>query len=264
MKRIFTLVVMAVLAMSTMWANWQPSDTEATRLDAEGTSGQSLMKTLRTDDGKIILSWLRGERVDGVFSYGLHFQVFDANGNAQFGDEGVIVSQKPSVTWTTDYGFALAPNGDILFAFYDIRNDPDNQEFNDAYLYRYNQQGQPVWDADGVLFPVQPISEHPLSIENISPKLCVSGDMAALGVYRASRARGIRIPEDLSIVGYDNTALTSYTVPELTSVDQHPDQIGKVIATTIHNMMRHHPVGDSVLRPSMVIRGSTAAPPSAL
>ena len=176
MKRFFTLVVMAVLAMSTMWANWQPSDTEATRLDAEGTSGQSLMKTLRTDDGKIILSWLRGERVDGVFSYGLHFQVFDANGNAQFGDEGVIVSQKPSVTWTTDYGFALAPNGDILFAFYDIRNDPDNQEFNDAYLYRYNQQGQPVWDADGVLFPVQPISEHPLSIENISPKLCVSGD----------------------------------------------------------------------------------------
>ena len=104
---------------------------------------------------------------------------------------------------------------------------------------------------------------YALMEKGVTAILCVC-DMAALGVYRAARTRGIRIPEDLSIVGYDNTALTSYTVPELTSVDQHPDQIGKVIATTIHNMMRHHPVGDSVLRPSMVIRGSTAAPPSAL
>jgi hypothetical protein len=176
MKKFFTFIAMAVFAMGTMTANWQPSDTEAIRLDAEGTSGQSGMKTLRTDDGKIIHSWLRGERVDGVFGYRLHFQVFDANGNAQFGDEGVIVTDKPTATWTSDYGFDLAPNGDILFAYYDVRNDPDNQEFNEAYIYRYNQQGQPVWDADGILFPVQPLSDHALSVENLSPKICVSGD----------------------------------------------------------------------------------------
>ncbi len=48
-------------------ANWQPSDTEATKLDKEGASGQVQMKTIRTDDGKIILSWLRPERVNDVF-----------------------------------------------------------------------------------------------------------------------------------------------------------------------------------------------------
>ncbi|MBQ9324903.1 MAG: LacI family DNA-binding transcriptional regulator [Clostridia bacterium] len=100
---------------------------------------------------------------------------------------------------------------------------------------------------------------YELMKKNVTGILCVS-DTTALGVYRAAMTKGLRIPEDLSIIGYDNTALTSYTVPGLTSVDQHSDQVGKVIATTIHNMMRHRPVGDTILHPSLVIRGSTAAP----
>ena len=86
MKKLFTFMVMAVFAMSTMMANWNPSDIDATKLDKEGANGQVQMKTLRTDDGKIILTWLRGERISNVFSYQLHLQLFDANGNAQFGE----------------------------------------------------------------------------------------------------------------------------------------------------------------------------------
>ena len=138
MKKFFTFVVMAVFAMTTALANWQPSDIEATKLDKEGANGQLQMKTLRTDDGKIILTWLRGERISDVFSYQLHLQLFDGNGNAQFGDEGIIVCDKRTRTWTTDYGLALAPNGDILLAYTDIRNDP-NEENAETYLYRYNQ-----------------------------------------------------------------------------------------------------------------------------
>ena len=152
---------MAVFAMGTMVANWQPSDTEATKLD-KNADGQVQMKTLRTDDGKIILSWLRGERADGVFSYKLHLQIFDANGNAMFGDEGLIVCDKRTRTWTTDYALALAPNGDILLGYTDVRNDP-NEENAESYLYRYNQQGQPVWDADGILFPAGKTISLPLS-----------------------------------------------------------------------------------------------------
>ena len=174
MKRIFTLMMVALTAV-VMMAQWQPSDTEATRLDAEGTQGQTQMKTLRTDDGKIILTWLRGERADGVFSYKLHLQIFDANGNAMFGDEGVIVCDKRTRTWTTDYALALAPNGDILLGYTDVRNDP-NEENAESYLYRYNQQGQPVWDADGILFPAGKIHETAFAIEDVAPAICVSGD----------------------------------------------------------------------------------------
>ena len=166
---------MAVFAMSTALANWQPSDTEAIRLDKDGADGQVQMKTIRTDDGKIILSWLRGERTDGVFSYQLHLQIFDANGNAMFGDEGIIVCDKHTRTWTTDYALALASNGDILLGYTDIRNDP-SEEIAESYLYRYNQQGQPVWDADGILFPSGRQHESVLSLEDVAPKICVSGD----------------------------------------------------------------------------------------
>lgn len=174
MKKIFTLALM-LLCVGTMMANWQPSDTEATRLDAPGTSGQVQMKTIRTDDGKIILSWLRGERINNVFSYQLHLQVFDAQGNAMFGDEGIIVCDKRTRTWTTDYALTLAPNGDILLAYTDIRNDP-TEERAETYLYRYTQQGEPVWSADGILFPAGQLHENALSVEDIAPVMCVSGN----------------------------------------------------------------------------------------
>lgn len=176
MKKLFTLLMLAVFAVGTMMANWQPSDTEAIRLDKEDADGQVQMKTIRTPEGKIILSWLRGERVDGVFSYRLHLQVFDADGNAQFGDEGIIVCDKPTRTWTTDYSLELAQNGDILLAYNDVRNDPENQENTEVYLYRYTQQGAPVWDVDGILFPAELIHENAFAVEDVSPKICVSGD----------------------------------------------------------------------------------------
>lgn len=174
MKKIFTLAMM-LLCVGSMMANWQPSDTEAIQLDAEGTNGQVQMKTLRTDDGKIILSWLRGEMINNVFSYQLHLQIFDALGNAMFGDEGIIVCDKRTRYWTTDYALTLAPNGDILLAYTDIRNDP-TEENAETYLYRYTQQGEPVWGSDGILFPAGRIHETALSVEDIAPVMCVSGD----------------------------------------------------------------------------------------
>ena len=174
MKKLFTLLMVAFTA-TVMMAQWQPSDTEATRLDRDDAMGQVQMKTLRTDDGKIVLTWLRGERTNGVFSYQLHLQIFDANGNAMFGDEGIIVCDKRTRTWTTDYALALAANGDILLAYTDVRNDP-NEENAESYLYRYNQQGVPVWDADGILIPAGQIHETAFAIEDVAPAICVSGN----------------------------------------------------------------------------------------
>ena len=176
MKKFFTFAAMAVFAIGTMMAGWQPSDTEAIKLDKEGTNGQVQMKSLHTEDGKIILSWLRPERVNDVFSYTLHVQLFDAAGEAQFGDEGIVVCDKQTRSWTTDYSLALASNGDILLAYNDSRNDPGEGEVTEVYLYRYNQQGEPVWDADGILFPSWMIGEDSYMAEDVAPQICVSGD----------------------------------------------------------------------------------------
>ena len=98
-----------------------------------------------------------------------------------------------------------------------------------------------------------------LLARKVTAILCVC-DVTALGVIRAASAQGIRIPDDLSVVGYDNINLAEYIGPGLTSVDQHLDEVGRIIVTTICNMMHHLPVGDTFVHPSLVIRGSTAAP----
>ena len=95
--------------------------------------------------------------------------------------------------------------------------------------------------------------------KNVTGVVCIS-DVTALGAWRAAQAMHIRIPEDISLIGYDNTNLTGYMTPGLTSVDQHPERIGQLIAVTIDSTIRGLPQGDSVILPSLVCRGSTAAP----
>jgi hypothetical protein len=211
MKKLFTFVLMAALAVGTAMANWQPSDTEATPLDKEGTQGQVQMKTIRTDDGKIILSWLRPERVNDKFSYVLHLQIFDANGNAMFGDEGIIVCDKPTRSWTTDYALDLAPNGDIILGYNDSRNDPESTETTEVYRYRYTQQGEPVWDADGVLFPSWPIAEFEAYPEDVNPVICVSGDNIYAAVARSEYSNGYNTKWELVRLNQDGTPAPTVT-----------------------------------------------------
>ena len=177
MKKIFTLAMMMMAAVS-MSAQWQPSDTEATKLDKPTVSGQTQMKTIRTDDGKIILTWLRwseGLRYNDPGSgYYLHMQIFDANGNPQFGEEGILVSNKQTATSTTDYGLALAQNGDIVIAYTDARHEGlEEREYWEVYLYRYDQQGNPVWDADGIKFNGPQTTDN---VSDMAPNVCVSDE----------------------------------------------------------------------------------------
>ncbi|UOQ98294.1 LacI family transcriptional regulator [Hymenobacter sp. 5317J-9] len=54
-----------------------------------------------------------------------------------------------------------------------------------------------------------------------------AGDSAALGSLQLLRSRGVRVPEDLALVGFSNEALTTVTEPQLTSVDQRCEEMGQ-------------------------------------
>nr|WP_208403281.1 LacI family DNA-binding transcriptional regulator [Paenibacillus sp. BK720] len=54
---------------------------------------------------------------------------------------------------------------------------------------------------------------------------CANDEMA-LGVYRACRERGIRIPEDMAVVGVDNNRITEYLLPALSTVEQPKYEMG--------------------------------------
>lgn len=86
-------------------------------------------------------------------------------------------------------------------------------------------------------------------------------DLGALEVMEQARARGIRVPEDLSIVGFDDSPLAARVSPALTTVHQDIDAKGEAAAAALLAMMRNDPMPASqVLTTRLVTRDSTRPP----
>lgn len=88
-------------------------------------------------------------------------------------------------------------------------------------------------------------------------------DLMALGVVRAARARGLRVPEDLSVVGYDDSALIPFTDPPLTTIRQPVEAMCQAAVTTLVAEIggSRVPRTELVFVPELIVRGSTAAAP---
>jgi DNA-binding LacI/PurR family transcriptional regulator len=59
-------------------------------------------------------------------------------------------------------------------------------------------------------------------------------DLTAVGLIKAFSEKGVRVPEDVSVTGFDNTYLAEYFVPRLTTVDMHADTLGRIAADALH------------------------------
>jgi len=89
-------------------------------------------------------------------------------------------------------------------------------------------------------------------------------DMAA-GVMWAANERGLKVPRDLSVCGFDDTPLASQLWPPLTTVRQPAREMGKLAALQLMELLRGRGKGLLVQVPySLQLRESTGAPPKAL
>ena len=89
-------------------------------------------------------------------------------------------------------------------------------------------------------------------------------DLMAIGVIRAASELGLRVPDDLSLVGFDDIELASYTIPPLTTISQPINQMGAIAAKTLitHIEEDGSPEPTRRLLPvELVVRGSTGACP---
>ncbi|GAA4520062.1 MULTISPECIES: LacI family DNA-binding transcriptional regulator [Nonomuraea] len=90
--------------------------------------------------------------------------------------------------------------------------------------------------------------------------LCLN-DAAALGVIGGLRERGIAVPQEMSVVGYDDVAFAAQLAPPLTTVWQPKRELGRVAAELLLDEARPgHRHQKLVYRPRLVVRESTAAP----
>ena len=81
----------------------------------------------------------------------------------------------------------------------------------------------------------------------------------ALGVYRAARAYGLKIPQDISIIGYDDIPNADLVDPPLTSVSQDTVQIGiQAVQLLLRILRKEENIQNIILTPTLQVRGSTA------
>lgn len=88
-------------------------------------------------------------------------------------------------------------------------------------------------------------------------------DLMALGAVRAARACGLRVPEDVSVVGYDDSPLIAFTDPPLTTVQQPVAPMCQAAVTTLLSEIagERAPRAELLFSGDLIVRGSTAPAP---
>jgi DNA-binding LacI/PurR family transcriptional regulator len=85
--------------------------------------------------------------------------------------------------------------------------------------------------------------------------------MTALGALRVIRSRGLRVPEDISLAGFDDLFLAQYTEPALTTVRQPKHQMGRLAMETLLTILQGSTSAHHIQVPGeLVVRQSTAPP----
>jgi LacI family transcriptional regulator len=82
----------------------------------------------------------------------------------------------------------------------------------------------------------------------------------AIGVIRILRDKGLRVPEDVSVIGFDDIEIADYMVPRLTTIRQPLEEIGSQTALTLHRAIigQEASVQELVLPYKLIVRESTA------
>ena len=78
-------------------------------------------------------------------------------------------------------------------------------------------------------------------------------DDAAMGVLTALAEAGVRVPEDVSVVGFDDSRLTAFLNPSMTTVRAPTDEVGRVATRQLFNLLQDLPVEEEILLPTEII-----------
>jgi len=103
-----------------------------------------------------------------------------------------------------------------------------------------------------------------LSRKELPTAVLTSSDLVAVGAIKAFLSSGIRVPDDISVVGFDDITLASYIHPSLTTIAQPKYQMGRMSVELLLKIMTGQILPDSfminVFEPKLVVRLSTGIP----
>jgi DNA-binding LacI/PurR family transcriptional regulator len=106
------------------------------------------------------------------------------------------------------------------------------------------------------------VAAERLLAKGVTGIICAS-DMMALGAIRAARRRGLRVPEEVSVIGFDDSALIPFTDPPLTTLRQPVASMAVAAVRSLVDEINGHgaPHSEYLFHPELVVRNSTAIAP---
>jgi len=180
-------------------------------------------------------------------------------------------AQVPSVIYHQEHGARLATQHLIDLGHREIAEICGPQQVLDAYL-RHRSWAETLAENDLAAGPSLSAAFSPHGGYNVAVELLNRGarftglvagnDLLALGALHALRERGLRVPQDVSVVGFDNIAEAAYFAPPLTTVYQNFELLGQMVIDYLISLIENPdaPRYQTVLTPELVVRQSTQSP----
>jgi len=186
-KKIFTLMLVALLGWQIASAQWNSNAAENTRYtDLSGE--QVIPKIAVCTDGFAYIAWFSNH----TGNYNVYLQRIDKDGNPQWPNNGILISDNTQDSWLTDWDMSVDAENYALLVFSDIRTGTLN-----PFGYRVSPSGEMMWGEDGVALS---------SSTNFEPTPKVCGTQAGNAVF-AWISSGTTTEVHLQKVSPDGTEL---------------------------------------------------------
>jgi LacI family transcriptional regulator len=104
-----------------------------------------------------------------------------------------------------------------------------------------------------------PVVQQLLATSQPFTALVTFNDMSAMGSIRALQDFNLRVPADVSVIGFDDIKAAAYTLPRLTTINQPLEEIGRIATQCLLNRIHGTatPGDEIVVEPTLVVREST-------
>ena len=103
--------------------------------------------------------------------------------------------------------------------------------------------------------------EHLLDLERPPDAVFAVNDPAAIGTYDVIKKRGLKIPKDISIVGFSNNPTSGLVEPSLTTIEQPSFEIGRrAVEILINELKSKEPNGNThteIIETKLIVRNSS-------
>lgn len=104
-------------------------------------------------------------------------------------------------------------------------------------------------------------AQYILNMKKFPDGIFTANDTSAVACIRELKLAGIKVPEDIAVVGFNNDPISKVIEPNLTTIDYPGQEMGEIAATTLINKLKKQPTGNLdtiVLRHKLIVRESSS------